>query len=166
MQYSPALSSTEAEYVALAEVTKEIKFIYQILISMGICVPLPIIVRIDNNGAIFMSNNLAISERTKHIDIKYNFVRQYVEEGFIKVIFVRSEDNTAETFTKNLSSKLHQKHKNELVMEKEYQKLWQKEKYTWLKFTSEYELTNKKKEKNKRKSQENRKKIERKTKEK
>ena len=122
-QYSPALSSTEAEYVALAEVTKEIKFIYQILISMGIRVPLPIIVRIDNNGAIFMSNNLAISERTKHIDIKYNFVRQYVEEGFIKVIFVRSEDNTADIFTKNLSSELHQKHKKELVMEKEYRKL-------------------------------------------
>mmetsp|Transcript_11623 Transcript_11623/g.16576 ORF Transcript_11623/g.16576 Transcript_11623/m.16576 type:complete len:154 (-) Transcript_11623:47-508(-) len=52
---SVALSSTEAEYVALSEAVKEIIFVYQILVSMGIKVEHPIIVRVDNIGAIYLS---------------------------------------------------------------------------------------------------------------
>ena len=65
-QKSITLSSSEAEYVALSEAAKEIKFVYQLLLSIGIQVKLPIIVRVDNVRAIFMSENTSTSGRTKH----------------------------------------------------------------------------------------------------
>ena len=68
-QKSITLSSSEVEYVALLEAAKEIKFIYQLLLSIGIKVNLPIVVRVDNVGAIFMSENTSTSGQTKHIDI-------------------------------------------------------------------------------------------------
>ena len=70
-QKSIMLSSSEAEYVALLEAAKEIKFVYQLLLSIGIQVRLPIVVRVDNVGAIFMSENTSTSGQTKHIDIRY-----------------------------------------------------------------------------------------------
>ena len=117
-QRSVTLSSSEAEYVALSEVAKNIKFIYMILESMGIKVQLPIIVRVDNNGAIFMSENMAVSQRTKHVDIRYKFVNEFVEDGFLRIVFVRSEENDADMFTKNLKGELHEKHARKMIDEK------------------------------------------------
>ena len=71
---SEALSTTEAEHVTVSEVVKEIKFLYQLLISMGVKVPLPIKIKLDNLGAIWLANNSCVSERTKHIDIRAHFV--------------------------------------------------------------------------------------------
>ena len=70
-QKSVTLSSSEAECVALSEAAKEIKFVHQSLTGVGIKVALPIIVRVDNLGAIFMSENVSVSQRTKHVDIRY-----------------------------------------------------------------------------------------------
>ena len=74
---SVVLSTTEAEYVAVSEVVKEIKFLYQMLWSMEIKVPLPIKVQVDNVGAIWLTNNSSVSERTKIKDhvIEINFVK-------------------------------------------------------------------------------------------
>jgi Sec-independent protein secretion pathway component TatC len=54
-QKSVMLSSSEAEFVALSEGANYIRFVVQILLSMGIPVNLPVIVRVDNVGAIFMA---------------------------------------------------------------------------------------------------------------
>ena len=89
-QGSVALSSTEVEFYALSKAAKEIKFIVQVSISMGIPVKLPVIVRVDTVGALFMSKNVLTSSRTKHTDTRYHFVREFVEEEFVKIIFVRS----------------------------------------------------------------------------
>jgi hypothetical protein len=115
---SVALSSSEAEYVALSEAAKEVKLIYQVLRSMGVKVKLPIVVRVDNIGAIFMAENVAVSQRTKHIDVRYRFVQEFVMDGFLKIIFVRTGDNDADIFTKNLSGDLHEKHRNNMVIPK------------------------------------------------
>ena len=65
-----AQSSAEAEHVALAMAAKEIKFIHQILIGIGIEVKTPIVVKVDNIVAIFLSDNIAVNERTKHTNVK------------------------------------------------------------------------------------------------
>jgi len=62
-QKSVALSSSAAEYVALSEAAKEIKVVYQILISMGFKVKTPIVVRVDNVRAMFMSENMSTGQR-------------------------------------------------------------------------------------------------------
>ena len=117
-QKSVTLSSSEAEYVALSEAAKEIKFVYQLLVSMGIKVKLPITVRVDNIGAIFMSENVAVSQRTKHVDVRYRFVQQFVMDNFLTVTFVRTTDNDADVFTKNLGGELHTKHSSKMVTKK------------------------------------------------
>jgi Reverse transcriptase (RNA-dependent DNA polymerase) len=104
LQRTVALSSSEAEYYALSESAKDIRFIYQILSSIGIKVTLPIIVHVDNVGAIFMSENVSATSRTKHVDIRYHYVREFIESGFIKIIFVKSGENKSDMFTKNISS--------------------------------------------------------------
>ena len=57
-QKSLEMSSSEAEYYALTEAAKEVKFVVQILITMGVNVVLPVIVRVDNIGAIWMAETL------------------------------------------------------------------------------------------------------------
>ena len=64
-QQSVTLSSAEAEYVSLSESAKEIKFVYQILTTMDIKVKTPIIVNVDNIGAIFMSEKNFNSKQSK-----------------------------------------------------------------------------------------------------
>ena len=108
-QKSVTLSSSEAEYVALSEAAKEIKFVYQLLQSIGIEIELPITVKVDNVGAIFMSENTSMSGRTKHVDVRYRYVNEMVMDGFLKIKFVKTEENVADIFTKNVSSEIYRK---------------------------------------------------------
>ena len=66
---SVVLSTTEAQYMALSEVAKELKFIVQLLQTMNVDVELTITVHVDNVGTIWLSNNRTTSDRTRHIDI-------------------------------------------------------------------------------------------------
>ena len=91
---SVVLSTTEAEYMALSEVVKELKFIFQLLQTMNIEVELPITVYVYNVGATWLSNNRTTCDRTKHIDIRTSFVKEYQEDGNIIIKLVKSEDNS------------------------------------------------------------------------
>ena len=117
-QSSVTLSSTEAEYVALSEAAKEIKFLYQVLQSLGIQVMLPIVVNIDNIGAIFMAENVTATNRSRHVDARYHFVREFIFDGFIKVIFVRTDQNSADPFTKNTTSAIYDRCVDEYMISK------------------------------------------------
>jgi hypothetical protein len=97
-QKGVTLSTSEAEYVAMSEAVKEIRFVYYLLESLGISVKLPIIVRIDNIEAIFMAENASSGVRTRHIDTRYHFIREHIEDGFIQILFVRTSDNEADIF--------------------------------------------------------------------
>ena len=115
---SVVLSTTEAEYMALSEVVKELKFIVQLLQTMNIEVELPITVHVDNVGAIWLSNNRTTSDRTKHIDIRTSFVKEYQEDGKIIIKFVKSEENEADIFTKNTTNVIFSNHQKKLVWDK------------------------------------------------
>ena len=119
-QKSVTLSSSEAEYVALSEAAKEIKFIYQLLQSIGIEIELPIVVRVDNVGAIFMSENTSTSGRTKHVDVRYRYVNEMILDGFLKIQFVKTEENVADIFTKNVSSETYKKLTPAFLAQKSY----------------------------------------------
>ena len=109
------LSTTEAEYMTLSEVVKELKFIVQLLQTMNIDVELPITVYVDNVGAIWLSNNRTTIDRTKHIDIRTSFVEEYQVDGKLIIKFVKSEDNKADIFTKNTTHIIFQNHQKNLV---------------------------------------------------
>lgn len=101
-QKNVTLASTEAEYVGISEIAKEIIFIKKVLEFIGIKINYPIIIHVDNMGAIYLAEGQG-GKRTKHVDIRYHFVREYVENGILKVIFIRSEENMADPYTKNVS---------------------------------------------------------------
>lgn len=114
-QSTVALSSTEAEYYALSEIVMEIKYIVQLLEFMEIPVQYPVEVYVDNVGAIYLSKNATSTNRTKHIDSRFHFVRDYQEDGKVAVKFVRSDDNDADLFTKNVSGELYDKHSRKMI---------------------------------------------------
>jgi hypothetical protein len=104
-QKNVTLSTTEAEYVALSEAARKTKFIQKVLKSLNFEVDLPIKMFVDNVGTIFLANNRNASDGTKHVDIRYHFVREMIDIGFIEIVFVPTDENIADIFTKNLDSK-------------------------------------------------------------
>jgi len=87
--------------VALAEVVKEVLWLQRLLQELGLYQD-SVTVNIDNKGAIDYANNAQFSQRTKHIDIKHHFVRDYIEKGNIKLAYIASEANIADILTKSL----------------------------------------------------------------
>jgi hypothetical protein len=83
-QRGVTLSISKAEYVAMSEVVKEIRFIHFILKDIGIELELPIVVKSDNVGALFMILNSSTGVRSRHVDTRYHFIRENVEDGIAK----------------------------------------------------------------------------------
>jgi hypothetical protein len=109
-QKGVTLSSTEAEYVATSEAVKDVKSTYYLFYNFQIKVNLPIIIKTDDIGAIFMVENSLNGVRTTHVDTCYHFIREIFEDGFIKIELNRSVENDADIFTKNVSHDLNVKH--------------------------------------------------------
>ena len=57
---------------------------------------------LDNQGSIFLAVNPAVDRRTKHIEIRYHFIREFYEKGETNIFFVASEDQLADALTKNI----------------------------------------------------------------
>ena len=64
---------------------------------------------------IYLSKSATLSNRTRHIDTRYHFVREYIENGILKIVFVKSEDNDADIMTKNLCIRLYDKHQRAIM---------------------------------------------------
>ena len=73
-----------------------------VLEFLGKKINYPIIVWCNNVGAIFLAHNIKTSHRSKHIDTSYHFVRKYIEDNVVKTVFVKSADNQADPYTKNM----------------------------------------------------------------
>ena len=100
-QSSVALSSCEAEYMALTAATQEAKFLNQLLADMtGVKPPGPTTIFEDNQGAIALAKNPVQHQRSKHIDIKYHYIRQEIQNNSIVLKYIPSKDNFADVFTK------------------------------------------------------------------
>ena len=105
-----ALSTTEAEYVALTRAIQEGIWLRQSLNQFHIDSPQPLIVSTDNNSAKSLSVNDSNHGKAKHIDIRYHFIRSHIESGSFVVNHVPGVDNTADIFTKPLSRLIFQSH--------------------------------------------------------
>ena len=110
-----SLFSSEAEYIALSEAVKEVMFLVQLLGSMEIVVKCPVTVIVGNVGAIFMASNITTTCHTKHVDIRYKYVNEYVEDGVVQIVFVKSADNDSDILSKNLSAEPHEKHSKKMI---------------------------------------------------
>ena len=101
--------------MAVSEVVKEIKFLYQMLRSREIEVPIPIKVQVDNVGAIWLAKNSSVSERTKHVDLWTHFGRDMIKDHMIEINFVKSAENYSDIMTKNQQGQHYMYAKSKLV---------------------------------------------------
>ena len=95
-------STVEAEYVALAEGSKSAIWADRWMNEIGFITESPITLLGDNNGSISLTKNPENHARTKHIDVRYHFIREKVEEGLICVQYVNTKDQLADGMTKPL----------------------------------------------------------------
>jgi hypothetical protein len=102
MQKCVALSSTESEYIALSECVKEVLWVSRLLADLGLNCP-KISIFEDNAGCIKLAKNPVFHKRTKHINIRYHFVREHVSDGSIELTWVPTSEMIADALTKPLA---------------------------------------------------------------
>ena len=108
-QKSIALSTMEAEYIAISEGLKEAIWVKQFLGELGF-EKVGITIKCDNQSAITICRNPTHHNRAKHIDIRYHFIRELVEKKEVIVEYVSSERNVADIFTKALGKRKFHNH--------------------------------------------------------
>jgi len=102
-----ALSSTEAEYMALCQASKGSVWMADFLKSLGVMVQGPMVVNADNQGSIALAKNPVFHDRSKHIDIQYHYTRDLVKEDKIKLKYIPTKDMLADLLTKSLPRPQH-----------------------------------------------------------
>lgn len=101
------MSSTEAEYVALSTTAQENLCIKFLLKELGYSMIMPTTIYGDNQGAIQLTINHAQHKRTRHIDIKFHYVRDLETKGEIVISKIPTESMVADLLTKNTSKKVY-----------------------------------------------------------
>ena len=101
-QATVSLSTSEAEYVALSTATQEAVWLKKLLTDLGAVPDKATVIMEDNQGAIAMARNPVGHARTKHIDIRYHFVRECVAEGTIELVYCPTKLMLADLLTKPL----------------------------------------------------------------
>ncbi|KAG2874244.1 hypothetical protein PC129_g17098 [Phytophthora cactorum] len=104
-QCTVALSSAEAEYMALSLCTQEVLWARAMLKDLGHGEVEATQVWEDNQGAIALASNAVYNARTKHVDIRHHFILENVAKEVIKVDYVGTEDQLADMLMKGLGTK-------------------------------------------------------------
>ena len=118
-----ALSTAESELYALTEITKDWKALHNNISDLSLftkneyVLQSPATVFVDNVAAQFMGSNRVNNNRTRHIDMRYMHIREYVESGSIRIEHVSSAENIADIFTKALPYDIFRIHRQSLGVE-------------------------------------------------
>lgn len=104
-QRTVALSSAEAEYMALSLCVQEVLWTRAMLTDMGALQRNATTIWEDNQGAIALAQNAGYHARTKHVDIRNHFIREKVERGTVTVEYVDTKNQLADIMTKALGTK-------------------------------------------------------------
>jgi len=107
LQSSPALSSTEAEYMACTRAAQEAIWLRQLLEQLGFKQTKPTSLLGDNQGAIALAKNPGNHPRTKHIALRYHFIRFTISNGHILLNYIPTSDMAADGLTKGLTGDKH-----------------------------------------------------------
>ena len=114
-QQTVALSTCEAEYMSLASAAQEGKFLKSLITDMMGTDVNNFVLYCDNQGSLALAKNPVQHQRSKHIDIRYHFVREVVKSGSLDLYYVPTDENIADMFTKSINSTKFRKFRD-LVM--------------------------------------------------
>ena len=110
-----SLSTTEAEFIAAAACACQTVWMQRVLEKLGLkqckCT-----IFCDNNSAIKLSKNLVMHGRSKHIDVRFHFLRDLANDGIVELVHCGSKDQLADVMTKPLKLELFLKMREQLGM--------------------------------------------------
>jgi hypothetical protein len=109
LQPTVALSTTEAEYIALTEASKEVEWVRSFLKELKYGTETPTTLSTDNQGAKALANNPVSHNRTKHIAIRHHYIREKIVNDSVWIQYVPTEMMTADSLTKALARQKHVK---------------------------------------------------------
>jgi hypothetical protein len=104
-----ALSSCEAEYVASAHAAKEVLWLRSLAQELGFDQRNTTPVYCDNQGTVACMRDPLHHSRMKHIDIRFHFIRDCVQQGQLDIIHIAGIENVADILTKPLARIIHEK---------------------------------------------------------
>ena len=104
-----ALSSTEAEYMALSEAAKDATYLRRLLVELGFAKLGEVTIFCDNNGARKLAENPVSHDRSKHIDVRHHYVRKVLENGEVKIVYTPTAEMAADVLTTGLAKQKHTK---------------------------------------------------------
>ena len=99
-----AISTVEAEYVAMSKACVMVLHFRNLLESMNEKQEQATVMFEDNSGAVSLSRTAKITPRTKHIDVKFHHVRSLVADGVVDVTYIKTELQRADILTKSLGA--------------------------------------------------------------
>ena len=106
-QKSVALSSTEAEYIAASQASCEAIWLRKMLVGLFDLELRPTVIHCDNQNCIKLTENPVFHDRSKHIEIRYHFIRDWVQRGAVKLEYVSTDEQVADILTKSLPRGKH-----------------------------------------------------------
>ena len=106
-QQTVALSTAEAEYIAATHITKQVLWHHSLYQELNFTLPSTSTIFTDNQAAIAISHHPEFHACTKHININYHFLWDLIFTGTINTVYVNTNDNLADLFTKGFSCERH-----------------------------------------------------------
>jgi hypothetical protein len=116
-QKTIAQSTCEAELYAEAAGINEMLWLRGILSELGLEVDEPSVIYGDNQSTVAISKNGIKGERTKHVDIKYHFIKDQVDQGVVKVQWISTTEQQADICTKPLAIESFKKFRMTLMID-------------------------------------------------
>ena len=96
-----ALSTMDAEYIALCFAVQESAWFRQLLEDLVLPnAKIPIPIKCDNQSAISLATNAQTTKRSKHLDVRWHYSREKADAGEIKISYVSTQQQLADIFTK------------------------------------------------------------------
>ncbi|KAH9135158.1 hypothetical protein AeRB84_019310 [Aphanomyces euteiches] len=109
-------STTEVEYIAAAETAKNLIWLHELLHEMKVKIDLPIEMFVDNQSAIQVARAAATHSRTKHIRLRFHFLKELVAENVVCLQYTSTKDQIADIFTKVQTREMFEAHRARLCM--------------------------------------------------
>eukprot|EP00970_Alexandrium_tamarense_P014138 scaffold3896_cov260-Alexandrium_tamarense.AAC.1 len=101
-------------------VAQDMMYLYQSLTKIGLSVELPMVLEMDNSGAVDLANSYSVGGRTRHVDVRLYYLRELKEEGLLVIKHIPGENNDADIFTKNTDARTFERHIPSFVGKDEY----------------------------------------------
>ena len=108
-QKSVAFSSAKVEYMAASQASCEAIWLRKLLVGLFGRELRPTVIYCDNQSCIKLSENPVFHDRSKHIEIRYHFIRDWVQRGAVQLAYVSTDDQVADILTKSLPKGKHER---------------------------------------------------------